>query len=542
MDLENSTQRSTSCFVILAIGLLVVSCSLPAPEKRTSQLRTKHNYIILLDLSDRLIVQNDQPARDKQIITEIYSQFEEKVKKDLYIKSRDEIKVVIAPQSESGINRDEFEDRLYVNMKSINNVQRKPKEEERRETFLSNLDTLYKKAAFSMTPEKYNGADIWKYFYEDLRNDYSRDTLTENYLFILTDGYPIVSNQHKLLEVKNEFPDLHIVLLEAAPREKDLEWDHIMSIWAEWFYKIGIKKYTLIKRGSISKELEQVNEIVNGKEDRNIAAVSSQLLGSVSEVRAINDVSTLEELYKHEKRYALVIGNSHYKNVPVLNNAVNDANDISILLRKMDFEVISLTDATYMEMRSAYLKFHEKLAQGPANQTVGLFYYAGHGLQNSGENYLVPIDASIEYEDDVPRQCFPVQRIVLGNMEQSNSRMNILILDACRSNPFPSRLRAIEGGLIEMKKAKGSFIAYATAPGSTAMDGTGRNGLYTQELMKAIEIPGMSIEQVFKEVRLNVLRLSDGRQNTWDVSNITGDFYFNLHSSVDANAILAHEK
>jgi hypothetical protein len=540
MDLENSTQRITSWFIILVIVSLVASCALPAPEKKTSQLRTKHNYIILVDLSDRLIVQNDQPARDKQIITEIYSQFEEKVKKDLYIKSRDEIKVVIAPQSETGLNRDEFEDRLYVNMKSINNVQRKPKEEERRKTFLSNLDTLYKKATFSMAPEEYNGADIWKYFYEDLRSDYSRDTLTQNYLFILTDGYPIVRNQHKLLEVKNEFPDLHIVLLEAAPREKDLEWDHIMSIWAEWFYKIGIKKYTLIKRGSISKELEQVNEIVNGKEDRNIAAVSSQLLGSVSEVRAINDVSTLEELYKHEKRYALVIGNSHYKNVPVLNNAVNDANDISILLRKMNFEVISLTDATYIEMRSAYLKFHEKLAQGPANHTVGLFYYAGHGLQNSGENYLVPIDASIEYEDDVPRQCFPVQRIVLGNMEQSNSRMNILILDACRSNPFPSRLRAIEGGLIEMKKAKGSFIAYATAPGSTAMDGTGRNGLYTQELMKAIEVPGLSIEQVFKEVRLNVQRLSEGKQNTWDVSNITGDFYFNLHSSADA--ILAQEK
>src|SRR6187551_2685348 len=104
MELENSTQRSTSCFIILVIGLLVVSCSLPAPEKRTSQLRTKHNYIILLDLSDRLIVQNDQPARDKQIITEIYSQFEEKVKKDLYIKSRDEIKVVIAPQSETGLD------------------------------------------------------------------------------------------------------------------------------------------------------------------------------------------------------------------------------------------------------------------------------------------------------------------------------------------------------------------------------------------------------------------------------------------------------
>ncbi|MEO7991218.1 MAG: caspase family protein [Chryseolinea sp.] len=120
--------------------------------------------------------------------------------------------------------------------------------------------------------------------------------------------------------------------------------------------------------------------------------------------------------------------------------------------------------------------------------------------------------------------------------------MNILILDACRTNPFPSRLRTVEGGLIEMKKAKGSFIAYATAPGSTAMDGTDKNGLYTQELMKAIEVPGLSIEQVFKEVRSNVLRLSDGKQNTWDVSNITGDFYFNLQETAEEQVSIAQEK
>ncbi|MEO7992105.1 MAG: caspase family protein [Chryseolinea sp.] len=535
-----STQRITASITILISLLLTVSCAPPALERK-KEIRTKHNYIILLDLSDRLIVQNDQPERDKQIISNLYSLFEEKVKKDLYIKSRDEIKVVIAPQSETGLNRDEFEDRLYVNMKSINNVHRKAQEEERRKIFLSNLDTLYRKAAFSATPSEYKGADIWKYFYEDLRNDYSRDTLTENYLFILTDGYPIVGNQHKLLEVRNEFPDLHIVLLEAAPREKDLEWDHIMSIWEEWFYKIGIKKYTLIKRGSISKEMEQVGDIVKGKEN-NMQTVSSQRVGSVSTLRDINNLNALGEAYKNEKRYALVIGNSNYKHVPVLHNAVNDAKDFSALLRKMNFEVICLTDATYMEIRSAYLKFHDQLVQGPANQTVGLFYYAGHGLQNTGENYLVPIDASIEYEDDVPRQCFPVQRIVLGNMAQSNSRMNILILDACRTNPFPSRLRTVEGGLIEMKKAKGSFIAYATAPGSTAMDGTDKNGLYTQELMKAIEVPGLSIEQVFKEVRSNVLRLSDGKQNTWDVSNITGDFYFNLQEAAEEQVIIAQEK
>jgi uncharacterized caspase-like protein len=117
--------------------------------------------------------------------------------------------------------------------------------------------------------------------------------------------------------------------------------------------------------------------------------------------------------------------------------------------------------------------------------------------------------------------------MVLTSMENSNARMNIVILDACRYNPFPSLTRsAANAGLGEMKKGRGSFIAYATAPGSIANDGTGRNGLYTEELLKAIKIPGYTIEQVFKEVRLNVYRRSGGRQNTWDSSNITGEFYF----------------
>jgi hypothetical protein len=241
------------------------------------------------------------------------------------------------------------------------------------------------------------------------------------------------------------------------------------------------------------------------------------------------DLEKLKELYKDEKRYALVIGNSKYKKVPALKNPSNDAASISAALRKFNFEVIEVEDATYMEIRSAFFQFHEKLVNGPKGQTVGLFFYAGHGLQNEGENYLVPVDANLEYEDDIARQCFPVQKIILANMERSNSRMNIVIMDACRNNPFPSTSRATGEGLAEMKKARGSFIAYSTSPGSVASDGVGKNGLYTQELLKAIEKPGLSLEQVFKEVRLNVLRLSGDKQNTWDASNITGDFHFNFN-------------
>ena len=237
---------------------------------------------------------------------------------------------------------------------------------------------------------------------------------------------------------------------------------------------------------------------------------------------------TLAELYASEKRYALVIGNSNYpKNIGVLKNPMNDATDMAKELRKSNFIVDLLTNATYGQMRAAMLRFKEKVDASDRENTVALFYYAGHGLRNEDENFLVPIDASIEYEDDIARYCFPVQRMVLSNMERSNSRMNIVILDACRNNPFPSLTRSLgEQGLGEMKRARGSFIAYATAPGSVAEDGSGRNGLYTQELLRAMKKPGLTIERVFKDVRANVLRLSDEKQNTWDSSNITGEFYF----------------
>jgi tetratricopeptide (TPR) repeat protein len=253
-----------------------------------------------------------------------------------------------------------------------------------------------------------------------------------------------------------------------------------------------------------------------------------------SQSTAVQQVNTglvpaLATAYKDEKRYALVIGNSNYnKDIGILKNPVNDATDVATELRKSNFEVQLITNCTYVQLREAMRKFHEKLTNGPRDQTVGLFYYAGHGVQYQDENYLVPIDADVKFEDDIARMCFPVQRMVLANMERSNSRMNIVILDACRNNPFPATTRSVSSGLGEMKRARGSFIAYATSPGSVASDGVGRNGLYTQELIKALKKPNLTIEQVFKEVRMNVLRLSGDKQYTWDSSNIIGEFYFKL--------------
>jgi tetratricopeptide (TPR) repeat protein len=280
----------------------------------------------------------------------------------------------------------------------------------------------------------------------------------------------------------------------------------------------GTKTQVIVKSNpSANKEPEQVKTQQPGVQQSStpVSNVNAEL------------VAALAATYKDEKRYALVIGNSNYmKEIGVLKNPLNDATDVATELRKSEFEVQLVTNATYVQMREAMRKFHEKLTAGPVDKTVGLFYYAGHGVAYQDENYLVPIDADVKFEDDITRMCFPVQRMVLANMERSNSRMNIVILDACRNNPFPATSRSVSAGLGEMKRARGSFIAYATSPGSVASDGSGRNGLYTQELLKALKKPGLSIEQVFKEVRMNVLRLSGDKQYTWDSSNIIGEFYF----------------
>ncbi len=237
---------------------------------------------------------------------------------------------------------------------------------------------------------------------------------------------------------------------------------------------------------------------------------------------------SLDEFYRNERRYALVVGVSKYpKSIGELKNPVNDAQDMARELEASHFEVDLLMNATYGQIRAALMRFKEKLDEGDGENTVGLFYFAGHGVMFDDENYLVPADATVQYEDDIPRYCFPIQRMVLNNMERSRTRMNIVILDACRNNPFPSLTRSTgRSGLGEMKRARGTFIAYATAPGSVAQDGTGRNGLYTQELLKAMKKKGLTIEQVFKEVRANVLKLSNNKQNTWDSSNIIGEFHF----------------
>lgn len=219
-----------------------------------------------------------------------------------------------------------------------------------------------------------------------------------------------------------------------------------------------------------------------------------------------------------EKRVALVIGNSNYPGAS-LRNPANDAKDMAAALRGLGFEVISKTDLTQKEMNRAIAQFGEKLRA----DTVALFYYAGHGMQVRGKNYLIPIDARIASEASSRAEAVDVDTI----MDQLGvSPLNIVILDACRNNPFERRFRSVGGGLAQMNAPMGTLIAYATAPGKVANDGGGRNGLYTRELLKHIQTPGLPLEAVFKRVRNDVMQDSGDAQTPWEASSLTGDFYF----------------
>lgn len=220
------------------------------------------------------------------------------------------------------------------------------------------------------------------------------------------------------------------------------------------------------------------------------------------------------------KRVALVIGNSAYKEQP-LKNPVNDAKAMAAKLRQMGFQVIERLNATKTQMERAVADFGEALNAG----AVGLFYYAGHGLQVSGRNFLVPVDATITTEQRVRLETLDID-VVLDQMEAAKSGVNLLILDACRNNPFERRFRASGGGLAQINAPQGTLIAYATAPGKVAADGDGANGLYTSKLLQHIGTPGVAVEEVFKRVRIDVSRETNAEQTPWESSSLTGSFAF----------------
>jgi formylglycine-generating enzyme required for sulfatase activity len=221
-----------------------------------------------------------------------------------------------------------------------------------------------------------------------------------------------------------------------------------------------------------------------------------------------------------EGRIALVIGNAKYATSP-LRNPENDAKDIAATLRRMKFSVAEYTNLTNRQMVDAVAKFGDQLNKN----TVALFYYSGHGVQVGGKNYLIPVGAKINKEQDVEFEAVDAGRII-AEMEHAQSKMNIVILDACRDNPLPKTVRNVTRGMVVMDAPMGTVIAFSTAPGKVASDGDGHNGLYTGSLIKYLNVPNLKIEDVFKRVRAEVASTSNGVQTPWENSSIVGNFYF----------------
>lgn len=228
-----------------------------------------------------------------------------------------------------------------------------------------------------------------------------------------------------------------------------------------------------------------------------------------------------------EPRIALVIGNAHYENAMKLANPANDAELIGSTLKKLGFDVILVTDAEQKKMQRAVIEFGDRLAKaGP--EATGLFYYAGHGMQVEGENYLIPVDATIQREADVEIDAVPTT-MVLKQMAFANSRVNIVILDACRDNPLASDFRSMgqSRGFAEIRsKPKGTFISYSTAPGEVAADGSDGHSPFAEALAAAMMQPGLDLPEVFQHVRERVLEETDQKQTPWDSSSLVKSFYF----------------
>jgi uncharacterized caspase-like protein len=227
-----------------------------------------------------------------------------------------------------------------------------------------------------------------------------------------------------------------------------------------------------------------------------------------------------------EQRIALVIGNGSYSSSP-LKNPVNDATDMAVMLKKLGFDVILKKNVTHRPMEEAIRDFGNRLKR---QKGVGLFFYAGHGLQANNMNYLIPIGAKIEKETDIQFEAVNAER-VLAEMADADNGLNIVILDACRDNPFRGLFRSANRGLAVVSNAPtGTFISYSTAANQVARDGSRRNSPYTAALLKHIGEPGLSINDVFMKVRQNV-RKSTG-QTPWELSSLEGNFYFNQGQAV----------
>ncbi len=227
---------------------------------------------------------------------------------------------------------------------------------------------------------------------------------------------------------------------------------------------------------------------------------------------------------------ALVIGNGAYEAAP-LRNPPNDARTMGVALRELGFEVARKENLTQKDMKKEIQAFGQKLLKGG----VGVFYYAGHGMQVNGRNYLIPVGAQIEHEKQVEYEAVDVGA-VLAEMDNARNRLNIVILDACRDNPFTRSFRSSAQGLASMNAPSGTLVAYATAPGSVASDGAGDNGVYTGELIKTMRVWGLRSRMYSSRCGRRFARQPKVARSRGKSSSLEGDFYFSSSGAVASPA------
>jgi hypothetical protein len=255
-----------------------------------------------------------------------------------------------------------------------------------------------------------------------------------------------------------------------------------------------------------------------------LAGLLSLVAAGVALAEAPNaDIRSGMQTPPADQRVALVIGNSDYQSAPKLANPGNDARSMTQLLNSAGFEVTQATDLTRKDMVRVVQDFTAKVAErGPG--TVAMIYYAGHGVQVEGENYLLPIDARVSNVYDLDGNSLRLVDL-MGTLETITSRTRIVVLDACRNNPFPE-VNDAGRGLAIVDAPNGSIVGYSTSPGMEAADGDGNHSPYTTAFLNIAREPNLPIEQLFKRVRLEVNHATRGRQTPWESSSLTSDFYF----------------
>lgn len=282
------------------------------------------------------------------------------------------------------------------------------------------------------------------------------------------------------------------------------------------YYKIGKVNSTIVS-GSSDYQSFKITKVVG------VASIESRgdNTDEISPIVILPVVKKINAAESTGKRVALVLGNSAYQHAAKLKNPVNDARAMTAALKSIGFDVTEVVNASFLDMRNALRDFEEKIDDAD----VVMCYYAGHGMQVDGVNYLVPIDARLNKKEHIKYETVEVNMITrVMELSAKQDRLNIVILDACRNNPFRSWTRGGDAGLTKIDPPNGTLIAYATSPNSVASDGDGNNGLYTGELIKQLLKP-QRIEDVFIYTRVAVEEISNYQQTPWEQAKLRGAFY-----------------